>query len=60
MMTSIGIIVFGAYFVLIGLEKVKVSKNPEKNAEWVKKYGAFFKIGGPIMIVIGIALLFLK
>jgi hypothetical protein len=40
-MTGIGMIIFGAYFTLIGLGKVTVSKNVEKNAEWMKKLCKF-------------------
>lgn len=48
---------FGVYFTLVGLGKVAVSKCAEKNAEWVAKYGTFFKVGGPIMLVCGAVML---
>jgi hypothetical protein len=59
-MTGIGMILLGAYFTLIGMGKVAVSKNAEKNAEWLGKYGKFFKISGPIMVVCGGVLFFQK
>ncbi|MBC8372990.1 MAG: hypothetical protein H8E53_05300 [Planctomycetes bacterium] len=59
-MTGIVMIIFGAYFTLIGLGKVAVSKKAEKNTEWLNKYGMFLKIAGPIMVVCGGILLFLK
>ena len=48
----VGIIV-GVYFTLIGFGKVAVSKNAESNADWLSRYGKFFKIFGPIIAVGG-------
>lgn len=53
-MGGIGFIVVGIYITLVGFAKVAVSKNPEKNAEWLSKWGKFFRISGPCLIVIGI------
>lgn len=52
----IGIII-GLAFLLIGLGKARVSKDPEANATFVKKYGLFFTIGGPIIALCGIVML---
>ena len=50
-MTGIAMIIFGAYFTLIGFGRVPVSRNPEKNSEFMNRYGTFFKIAGPVMMV---------
>jgi len=42
-------IVLGVAFFLIGVGKASVSKNAETNAAFVKKYGRFFVIAGPII-----------
>jgi hypothetical protein len=47
-------IALGAWVSLVGLGKVRVSKNPEAGAAWLAKWGIVFRIGGPIMIVVGI------
>lgn len=51
-------IAIGILFMLIGLGKSRVSKNPEANAAFVKKWGKFFLLSGPIIIVVGILMLF--
>jgi hypothetical protein len=51
-------IVLGAAFFLIGLGKASVSKNTEANAAFVKKYGRFFLVAGPIIALAGFAMLF--
>jgi hypothetical protein len=50
-------IVLGVAFFLIGLGKASVSKNAEANAAFVKKYGRFFLIAGPIIALAGVATL---
>ncbi len=50
-------IVIGLWFLLIGLGKAKVSKNEAANAEFLSKWGKFFTIAGPTLIIIGVALL---
>ena len=50
-------IVLGVAFFLIGLGKASVSKNAEANAAFVKKYGRFFVIAGPIIALAGVAML---
>jgi hypothetical protein len=50
-------IVLGVAFFMIGLGKASVSKNAEANAAFVKKYGRFFVIAGPIIALAGVAML---
>ena len=44
----------GVWCLFVGLGKARVSKNPEANAAWLKKWGIVFRIGGPIMALAGI------
>ena len=53
-------IIIGAWFLLIGLGKAKVSKNPEANNQFVAKWGKLFLVGGPVMILAGVLLLILS
>jgi hypothetical protein len=32
-------VIMGVWFLLIGLEKARVSKNPEATVAWLKKWG---------------------
>ncbi len=57
MIQGIGGIVIGILFLLIGLGKARVSKNPEANASFVKRWGKFFIIGGPIVALTGVLVL---
>ena len=50
-------VVIGLAFFMIGFGKARVSKNPEANAAFVKKWGLFFKIAGPIIALVGIGML---
>ena len=43
-MGGIGFIVVGILLSLYGFGKIQASKNAEKNAEWLSKYGKFLKI----------------
>ncbi len=54
MIDGIVFVIMGAWVLLIGLGKARVSKNPEANAAWLKKWGIVFRIGGPIMALAGI------
>jgi hypothetical protein len=50
-------IVFGVIFCLIGFKHYNPFKGkniPEKEAEWYKKYGTFFKIVGIVLFIGGI------
>ncbi len=51
-------LVFGIYFTLVGFGKVAVSKDAEKNTQWLAKYGTFFKVAGPVMALGGSLMLF--
>jgi hypothetical protein len=37
---------------------VQLSKNPELNEQWLKKYGTMIKILGPIVTLYGVAQFF--
>jgi hypothetical protein len=50
-------ILIGLMFLLVGLGKAPVSKNPEANAAFVDKWGKFFIIGGPIVALVGVLML---
>ncbi len=53
-MGGVGFIFVGILLLLYGFGKIQASKNAEKNAEWLAKYGNFLKIAGPCLVVIGI------
>jgi cell division protein FtsX len=46
----------GILVTLMGFGKIPVSKNTEKNREYLDKYGAILRIGGIMLIVIGLLL----
>ena len=52
-MGGIGFIVIGIVLSLYGFGQIQASKNAEKNAEWLSKYGTFLKIAGPCLVVLG-------
>ena len=58
-MGAIGFIVVGILLTLYGFGKIEASKNPEKNKEWLSKYGKFLQIGGPALVAIGLLTLFI-
>jgi hypothetical protein len=58
MIGGVLMIAVGAYFLFIGLGKARVSKNPEANAAFLKRWGLFFCVAGPILAIAGIATLF--
>ena len=47
---------FGILIALMGFGKIPVSKNPVKNQEYLNKYGKLLRVGGIILIVIGLFL----
>jgi len=48
-------ILLGVYITLIGFRVISASKKQdEKYEEWLKKWGLFLKIGGPVLILAGI------
>jgi len=56
------ILLGGLIITLIGFEIIKLksknSKDEERMIYWRKKFGKFFKIGGIVILIIGILLLF--
>jgi hypothetical protein len=54
MIKGIAGIAIGLMFLLMGLGKARVSKNPEANAEFVKTWGLLFIIAGPIVVLTGV------
>lgn len=56
MIQGVAAIIIGLVFLLIGLGKAPVSKNPEANQAFVKKWGIFFQIAGPIVMAVGIGM----
>jgi len=57
MVQGIAGIVIGLAFLLIGLGKAPVSRNPEANAAFVKRWARFFVIAGPIIALGGVGML---
>jgi hypothetical protein len=51
-------IAVGVYFFLVGLGKVRVSKNAEANAAFLQRWSLSFCIVGPIVVLTGLARLF--
>jgi len=51
-------IIGGVYCVLVAFRVVRVSKNPEANELWLRKFGTLMKILGPIVILYGLAEIF--
>ncbi len=51
-------LVGGVYCMLVAFRVVRVSKNPEANELWLRKFGTLMKILGPIVILYGLAQLF--
>ena len=44
----------GIFVIFAGFGKITLSKNPEKNQEYLKKYGAFLRIGGIVLTTLGL------
>jgi hypothetical protein len=44
----------GVYFTLLGFGVVAPAKDPEYTRRWFKKFGTFFKISGPFLILFGL------
>jgi hypothetical protein len=47
-------IVCGIYVLLASFRILEVSKNPEANELWLRKFGPMMKILGPIIILSGL------
>jgi hypothetical protein len=54
------LVLLGVWFLLIGLGKLKVSKDAEANARFLAKWRMVFLIGGPVMIACGALLVVLS
>jgi hypothetical protein len=53
------ILVAGGIYVLLALFRVaQLSKNPEANELWLRKFGPLMKVIGPITILCGLGQLF--
>lgn len=48
-------IIGGVYCLLVAFRVVRVSKNPEANELWLRRFGTLMKILGPIVILFGLA-----
>lgn len=47
----------GVYMALVGFKVIDVFKGksePEKEEQWFKKFGGFFKYGGIALVILGI------
>jgi hypothetical protein len=57
MIDNIIMIAIGVWATLIGFNKVRLSKNTEANAEYIRKYGIIFRICGIVDGAIGIVII---
>lgn len=61
LIVAISMLLSGLFITLIGFDIIKLkAKKPEDEArmiEWRKKFGKFFKIGGIVILIIGVFLL---
>ncbi len=48
----------GIYCTLLGFGILAPSKNVEVNERWLKKFGTFMKVVGPLMILSGVITFF--
>ncbi len=49
----------GVYATLVGFRVIRVSrKNSEELEQWYQRYGILFKIGGPLIVLLGLLELF--
>lgn len=51
-------LVLGGYCALVAFGILPVSKNPEKNKEWLMKYGTLAKVAAAIFAFLGVSALF--
>jgi len=49
-------LVIGVFMLLVGFGKLRVLKDPLAQDKFLKHWGLFFKISGPIVILVGIAI----
>jgi hypothetical protein len=55
MIDGLILVILGAWCLLVGLGKVRVSKSPQAGAAWLQKWGLAFRIGGPVLVLAGLA-----
>jgi hypothetical protein len=60
MIDNLLMVAFGVLGVLVGYGKIRISKDPAANAQYLKKYGTVFRIAGFVLIVCGLALILLR
>lgn len=48
----------GIYGLLVAFRFVAVSKNPDANELWLRKFGPLLKVLSPLIILFGVAQLF--
>jgi hypothetical protein len=51
-------IALGIYVLLAVFRVIRLSKNPEANELWLRKFGRMMKILGPIIVLAGLLQLF--
>ncbi len=61
LIVAISMLLSGLFITLIGFDIIKLkAKKPadeERMIEWRKKFGKFFKVGGIVILIIGVFLL---
>ena len=58
---AVGQIIAGLYMTAVGFKiynPFKGKNEPEKEEQWFKKFGTFFKYGGIALVILGIIQLF--
>ena len=50
----------GIWATLVGFGKLRLSKNPDANTEYMKKYGTIFRVGGIVMVGISAILIVIR
>jgi len=48
------LVAIGVYVLLAAFGVVRVSKNPEANELWLRKFGTIMKVTGPIIVLFGL------
>ena len=57
MTQAIVVLGVGLFSTLLGFGIIPAGLDPKKSAAWHKRYGGNLKIGGPLVILVGLALL---
>jgi hypothetical protein len=53
-------VAFGVWITLAGFNRIKLSRDSDKNEAFLKNYGVAFRIGGITLVVIGLVLAFVN